>query len=77
MRRRWSYMRRLDDINILTEVKNMQENAELAKKVLLDLKVKVHNNTVYPNDQDTYAFVSTKVVDALIRDEIKKLEEMQ
>ena len=55
----------------------MQENAELAKKVLLDLKVKVHNNTVYPNDQDTYAFVSTKVVDALIRDEIKKLEEMQ
>jgi hypothetical protein len=55
----------------------MRKDAELAKKVLLDLNREIHNNTVYSDSRDTYSYVNAKVVTALILKEIKKLEEMQ
>lgn len=55
----------------------MRKDAELAKRVLLDLNLEIHNNTVYPDSRETYAYVNAKVVSALIQKEIKKLEAMQ
>ena len=45
---------------------------ELAMKLLSDLKKRIHDNAVYPNNSVISAYITLNVVDAIIRDEMKK-----
>lgn len=46
--------------------------AEVAAKVLLDLKREIHDKAVYPNSQDIPNYISLKVFDAVLNSCIKK-----
>lgn len=45
---------------------------ELAIEMLSELKKRIHDNAVYPNYSGISAYITLNVVDAIIRDEMKK-----
>ena len=48
--------------------------SEVAKQVLLDLKIVVYNKAVYPNCQGDYAFINLKVLGGILQNLQKKYE---
>ncbi len=45
---------------------------DLVIKLLSDLKKRIHDSAVYPYNSGVSAYITLNVVDAIIRDEMKK-----